>query len=278
MEIDLFTFIAQIINFLILIILLRQLLYKRIVKAMDEREGRIQARLEGAEKKQEKADQEAESYRRKQEELEQKKQSMITKAEQEADEQKQELLKKARREVDQNQKKWRESLRRQKDTFMAGLRETAGRQIYAAVRKVLNDLADEELENQIIGFFIQRIKNLDKERKKELRSQLKKSGGRVVIHSAFGIEKKLRESLKKAVNDLFDQGVETAFKKDSELVCGVELHARDQIIAWSIDSYLSELEERLSRRLEDDLPGGKEEKNSGNQTGNKAHESEKQKK
>ncbi|MFO7867174.1 MAG: F0F1 ATP synthase subunit delta [Candidatus Aminicenantes bacterium] len=278
MEIDLFTFIAQIINFLILIILLRQLLYKRIVKAMDEREGRIQARLEGAEKKQEKADQEAESYRRKQEELEQKKQSIITKAEQEADEKKQDLLKKARQEVDGNQKKWRESLHRQKDTFMTGLRETAGRQIYAAVRKVLNDLADEELENQIIRFFIQRIENLDKGRKKELRSQLKESGGRVVIHSAFGIEKKLRESLKKAVNDLFDQGVELEFKKDSELVCGVELHARDQIIAWSIDSYLSELEEHMSRRLEDNLPRGKEEKDSGNQTENKPHESEKQKK
>ncbi|MFW6136509.1 MAG: F0F1 ATP synthase subunit B [Candidatus Aminicenantaceae bacterium] len=278
MGIDLFTFIAQIINFLILVILLRQLLYKRIVKAMDEREKRIQARLEGAEKKQENADQEAESYRRKQEELEQKKQSLITKAEQEADEKKKELLKKARQEVDENQKKWRESLHRQKDTFMAGLRETAGRQIYAAVRKVLSDLADEELEDQIIRFFIQRIENIDKERKKELQSQLKESGGRVVIHSAFGIEKKLRESLKKAVNDLLGQGAELEFKKDSELVCGVELHARDQIIAWSIDSYLSELEERLSRRLEDNLPREKEEKNSGNQTEKKPHESEKQKK
>jgi len=259
-EIDLFTFIAQIVNFLILVFLLRQLLYKRVVRAMDKREERIQSRLREAEEKQENADREAESYRKRKDELEHKKQDVLNRAEKEAEEKKKELFQQARKEVGQNQKKWREALRRQKDNFISKMRDSAGRQIYAAVRKVLNDLADEDLENQIIRFFIQRIRNLSSSRKKELRSELEGSSGTVTVVSAFEIKKELRDSLHKAVNQLFDRKVRLEYEEDPDLVCGVEIHASDQTIAWSIDSYLSELEGRLSREFEDHLPREEEQK------------------
>jgi len=259
-KIDLFTFIAQIVNFLILVFLLRQLLYKRIIRVMDQREEKIRARLKEADEKQKKADREGESFREKKEDLEQKKKDIFHKAEQEADERKQELLNKARKEVNDDQKKWRQSLQRQKDTFLTNLKETAGRQIYAAVRKVLNDLADEELEDHIIQYFVKRIKNLDKKRKKELQEQLEDSSGEVIAVSAFGLKKRQQKSLKESFYELFDKEVPVEFEQESELIGGVELHAQDQTIAWSIDSYLSELEERLSQELKENVPQEKEEK------------------
>jgi F-type H+-transporting ATPase subunit b len=51
MLIDWFTVVAQIINFLILVALLKHFLYGRIIKAMDQREERINSRLEEAKKK-----------------------------------------------------------------------------------------------------------------------------------------------------------------------------------------------------------------------------------
>ena len=278
MKIDLFTFIAQIINFLILVFLLRQLLYKRIVRAMDQREEKIKARMREAEEKQEKADQEAESFREEKEKLEKEKQKILNKAEQQSDEKKQDLLDKARKEVDENKKKWQESLQRQKESFMAQLKQTAGRQIYAAVRKVLNDLADEELEDRIIRYFISRIKKLDKKKKKELQEKLASSSGKVMVISAFEIKKKLRKSLEGAVQELFDKEVPLEFEQESGLIGGVELHAHDQTIAWSIDSYLSELEERLTQELKENLPKEKEEKISQEKSENKdKNESKKQK-
>lgn len=276
MEIDLFTFIAQIINFLILVFLLRQLLYKRVVRAMDEREERIQSRLQEAEEKQEKADKEAETYRKKQHDLEQKKEDIINQAEKEADERKQGLMKRARKQVDADKQKWRDALQKQKDMFMNNLRETAGRQIYTAVRKVLNDLADEQLESQIIQFFIKRIKNLDKDRKQALRSELKDSSGKIKVITAFEMNKKFKDSLQKAVDDLVNRDVTVEFDINNELVCGVELHARDQTVAWSIDSYLSELEERLSREIENNLPRESEEKDPQKEPEKSQDESEKQ--
>ncbi|MFW6140429.1 MAG: F0F1 ATP synthase subunit delta [Acidobacteriota bacterium] len=277
MEIDLFTFIAQIVNFLILVFLLRQLLYKRIISAMDQREERIQARLREAEERQKKADQEAESFREKKENLEQQKQSLLKKAELEADGKKQDLLDQARKKVDDAQKKWRESLKRQKKSFMARLKETAAHQIYAAVRKVLNDLADEELENQIIQYFIKRIKNLNKKRKTELKEKLKGLSGKVIVVSAFDINKKQQKALKEAVHELFDKEMPLEFEQESELIGGIELHVHDQIIAWSIDSYLSELEDHVSQELKENLPQTKEEKESQAESKNKEkNESKKQ--
>ena len=65
MLIDWFTVIAQIINFLVLVALLKRFLYGRIIKAMDQREEKIAFRLADAERKRNEAEQEAQAYRKK---------------------------------------------------------------------------------------------------------------------------------------------------------------------------------------------------------------------
>ncbi|MDT8272548.1 MAG: F0F1 ATP synthase subunit B, partial [Desulfomonilia bacterium] len=50
MEIDLFTWGAQIVNFLILVALLRHFLYGRIVHAIDTRQEKIASRWDEAER------------------------------------------------------------------------------------------------------------------------------------------------------------------------------------------------------------------------------------
>ena len=58
MLIDWFTVLAQIINFLVLVYLLKRFLYGRIIRAMDERERKIALRLEEAQGRKEEAEQE----------------------------------------------------------------------------------------------------------------------------------------------------------------------------------------------------------------------------
>ena len=49
MEINWFTVIAQIVNFLILVWLLKRFLYKPVLKAIDDREQKVAAKLKDAE-------------------------------------------------------------------------------------------------------------------------------------------------------------------------------------------------------------------------------------
>ena len=69
MLIDLFTVIAQIINFLILVYLLKRFLFNRIIKIMDDRENQIIDRMQGAEAAKEEAQKELDEQHRIRKEL-----------------------------------------------------------------------------------------------------------------------------------------------------------------------------------------------------------------
>ncbi len=77
MQIDYFTIFAQIINFLILVFLLRHFLYGPVTKLMEEREQKMVSRLLEVEKKKSEAEHELESYRKMSQELSNKREEML---------------------------------------------------------------------------------------------------------------------------------------------------------------------------------------------------------
>ncbi len=99
MLIDWFTVIAQIINFLVLVYLLKRFLYGPIITAMDKRQEKIELRLEGARKKKEEARQEAELLHKKNREFDAGHEEMLSQIKKEAEARRAELIKDARSRV-----------------------------------------------------------------------------------------------------------------------------------------------------------------------------------
>jgi len=83
MLIDWFTVIAQVVNFLILVWLLKRFLYKPILNAIDAREQRIAKELADAEAKQTEAQKERDEFQRKNEEFELQRTALMDKAKEE---------------------------------------------------------------------------------------------------------------------------------------------------------------------------------------------------
>ena len=127
MLINWFTVVAQIVNFLILVALLKIFLYDRIIAAMDRREQRIQSRLETAEEKRAEAERERRTYEGRRREMEAKRDEMLKSAREEAEEKREALIGAAREEAEALQKRWRESLEADQEAFLRELREQAGR-------------------------------------------------------------------------------------------------------------------------------------------------------
>ncbi|GAI65332.1 unnamed protein product [marine sediment metagenome] len=100
MLIDSFTVIAQIINFLILIYLLKRFLFNRIIKIMDDRENQITGQMQDAEAAKEAAQKELEEQRRIREELQEKWNEMLAQAKKDAQKKREELVKDARKKID----------------------------------------------------------------------------------------------------------------------------------------------------------------------------------
>src|SRR5689334_1065054 len=100
MLINWFTVVAQAINFLILVWLLKRFLYKPILHAIDEREKRIATQLAQAEAKKAEAQKERDGFQRKNEVFDQERAALLKKVEDEAGAERQRLLDEARKDAD----------------------------------------------------------------------------------------------------------------------------------------------------------------------------------
>jgi F-type H+-transporting ATPase subunit b len=249
-EIDYFTFFAQVVNFLVLILLLKFFLYKRIIKVMDEREKKITLRLQEAKDLKTEAEKEIVEYQQQKHEFLQKRESMLIEAGKEAKTLSEELIKKARSEVNESKNKWLEEVERQKKTFLSDIRRRSGEKIYFITRRVLNDLANDELELHIINTFIKRLYSMGENEKEELKGFMRKPREEIIIKSSFAIEGTLPERIKEAVRDQIGNEAKFRFEIDHDLLCGIELHTYDRQISWSLDSYLGILEEDISRSFD----------------------------
>jgi F-type H+-transporting ATPase subunit b len=97
MLIDWFTVGAQALNFLILVWLMKRFLYKPILHAIDAREKRIAAELADADAKKAEAQKERDEFQHKNEEFDQQRAALLSKATDEAKAERQRLLDEARK-------------------------------------------------------------------------------------------------------------------------------------------------------------------------------------
>ncbi len=260
MQIDWFTLIAQIVNFLILLVLLKKVLFDRIVKAMDERQEKISSQIEHAENKEKEAQETLESYESKKENLEQERHEILSKAKKEAQEQKEKWAHEARQHVDEQRQQWEKALQQQRDEFIQKLKRQSGAQVYEVARKVLTDMADFSLEQQIVNVFLQKLQALDEDEKEDIRDALSENGEPITILTSFELEENFREYLKKTIHDEFQDSAQVNFDLESDMICGVDLRVADQKITWSIDDYLQSLEQMFDDLMEEQLrsKGGSE--------------------
>jgi F-type H+-transporting ATPase subunit b len=256
--IDYFTTVAQIINFLVLVFLLRHFLYRPVIKFMDERELKIASRLKEADESRKKAQQEEESIRRAEQDLTAKREELMARATLDAEAARADLIKKVQDKVDKSKVDWYEALARQKEAFLVDMRLQAGEEIYSVSRRVLRDLANDELEHRIIDVFLRRLEIMDGLDKKKLKEFYEKPGQNIIVKSTFEIPAEMRQKIQETLHKQVGAEVAIQYQAASDLISGIELYTSDIKIAWSIDSYLDELVADLSRTLDQRIAQEKE--------------------
>lgn len=251
MLINWFTVIAQIINFLILVLLLRRFLYGPIIRIMDEREEDISRRIEEAQGKKEKAEKEETSYRDLKYELEQKREEIIARAEEEAREWRKELRQKARQEVDSLQKQWEEALERERETFLQVFKIRAGEEIHHVLREILKGLSGRDLEEQMIEVFLEKLAEIPEKEKEKIASALQpgEENEEIQVATARMLSDQLQRKVEEEIKRTIGSSVKITFRESPALICGIELRSPGYKVAWNIDDYLETLVEELSEVL-----------------------------
>lgn len=254
MEINWFTFFAQIVNFLILLAILQKVLYRPIISAMERREQTIRDRLSAAEQKWQETQQEAADYRQKQQQWDSQQAERLTQGKAEVEQVRQTLMQKAFQEVKENEIRWQAALERQKESFLRELRDRAVQQMQKTIRLILADLADVTLEERLIEAFLRRIRNLEGEECQLLCQVVTPANhdAAIVVYSAFEIPLSSRQAITQSLQGKLSEPVKPRFETIPDLICGIELRATGCKLAWSLENYLDTLEENLAAAFEEE--------------------------
>jgi F-type H+-transporting ATPase subunit b len=243
--IDWFTVLAQIVNFLILIFLLKRFLYGPIIRAVEEREKKIAAAMDRARRAEKEAKKRSQELLREKEALLEAKAGFLADAKKEVEAWRERTVTEARREVEKMRQFWLDRLDQDKLSFFVKLKEQVARQIVRIGEKVLHDLANEGLERQVVEVFLRKMEQ------EISRFQVKRISGTVKVQSGFELGDELTEELRSRVSVWFPQAQPIRFEVASELGIGLQVLAGDRKVDWNLTSYLEELEKEILATLHD---------------------------
>ncbi len=250
MLIDWFTVGAQALNFLILVWLMKRFLYKPILHGIDEREKRIADELADADAKKAEAKKQRDEFQHKNEEFDQQRAALLSKATEEAQEQSQRLMNEARNAADDLSKKRQDALREEAAHLNKAITRRTQDEVFSITRKVLSDLASTSLEQQIVQVFTRRLHEMDEQAKIDLGEALMNATEPALVRSAFDLPPDQSAAIQKALNDTFSSDIHLRFESAPDLISGIELSTGGQKVGWSITEYLSSVERGVADLLE----------------------------
>ncbi len=254
MLIDWFTVAAQVLNFLILVWLMKRFLYKPVLDAIDAREQRIARELADAAAKQADAGKERDAFRQRNATFDRQRAALLQQATREAGAERQRLLDEARAAADALLASRRQKLRDDAAALDRSIQQQTRQEVFAVTRKTLADLASASMEVSATTEFIRRLHQLDPADKSRLGNALADTGEPVLIRSAFELPPAQRTAIQQALHELFASERPLHFATADALIGGIELRANGQRVTWSIDAYLGSLETEVNRLLRDDEP------------------------
>ena len=259
MLIDWFTVGAQVLNFLILVWLMKRFLYKPILNAIDSREKRIATELADADTKKTEAQKERDEFHQKNEQFDQQRAELLEKATEEAKTERQRLLEEARKAADALSAKRQVTLRNEAHNLNQAITRRTQDEVFAITRKLLADLATTDLEECMCDVFIHRLAEIDKPTKTRICEAITTTSEPALVRSAFELPSDQRKIIQKSINETFSVCPERSrrgdvplrFETAPDLISGIELTTNGQKIAWSIADYLGSLEKGIGELLKE---------------------------
>lgn len=276
MLIDWVTVVAQAVNFLVLALALRFLLYGRTIAAMDARQERIASRERAAQDAREEAAAQAERLERATADLDERRRELLEDARREADAHRGELTERVRRDVEERRRRWLRSLEADRDRLLRDLTTRVGEEVVDVTERALSDLVGAELEAEAVEAFVRQLEDLGPQAREALVATLGAPdtegpaagatgppGRLVVVHTTF----ELSDGLRRRVADALEAeraGLDLHFVRDPHLICGIELRARGRSVGWNVAAYLDALRRDLAEILDQEVatethygPGGR---------------------
>ncbi|HET6464835.1 MAG TPA: F0F1 ATP synthase subunit delta [Nitrospiria bacterium] len=236
MEFSWTTFVLEIINFLVLLWILKRFLYKPVLEAIAQRKAAIEKTLSDANAIQSEAQAFKHKYEGRLEDWEREKEKARTQLRDEIKDERTRLMAELKIALEQERGKNRVLEQRRIDELSRGVEAEAMAQGRRFLAGLLPRFASPELESKIIEIVMNDLPRLSDDKKQAIRAAHQTPGSSVRLSSAFPVRADQRDALMRVIEDLIGQPVRCELTQDPNLIAGVRI----SIGAWVLRANLQD--------------------------------------
>lgn len=234
----LWTYIGQIVNFIIFVVILYYLLYRPVRNILKQRRDRMEKDLRDAEKKRREAEELRNEAEDKAREVEETRDSIIQKAREEAGRQRDEILEQAEQQSQDRLQRFRRIMEQEQREVLQKVYDDLRNTVVRVSQTVLADASD-SLSGRALQRLDKILGEMPEEDRNNARQFLNTGDNRAVIRSASPLDDEKKQQVSEVIAR--HTGVENPpidFQEDSSLIAGIhvsfghvniEAHWRDVI-------------------------------------------------
>ena len=256
LDIDIVTILAQVINFLVLAAALYFILFKPIVKRMNERAAEREALLEETRLKEAEAAAELEGINQRLAAIDAEIEVRLQEAYQKAQEQSETLLEATRLEAEQilgeaereAQKRQQQEVSQLQDELVDSILDISGQVLAKAAPNVVHDNFVDELTHEIWE-----LGKTDMRQVHAIRESLTGRTPTVFVTSAKELSPDQQRNLIRTFSALADGNVNMETNIDPKLIAGIRVRMGDLVVENTLDMELTELKSDVAAALEENL-------------------------
>jgi F-type H+-transporting ATPase subunit b len=238
--------LSQIVNFLILFLALRFLLWKPMLKMLNERKQRITQGLEDAEQARRDRERAQAEYEERIKQAEQEREEMLARAAEDGEQAKAEALAQARAQAEQIVAEGKGTIERERQQMWAELRSQVTALSLAAANKLIGEALDEQRQRRLIDEFFSGIKagRVVVLEAQEI-EQAKAGEVTAIVTSALPLNEEEQKVVSSGLAEELGQELPIEFRRDPAVLGGLVIRIGDKVIDGSVGGRLESLRESL---------------------------------
>lgn len=233
MELNWSTFVLEIINFLVLVWILKRFLYQPVLDVIAARRQSVEEELAQARDKEKEAQALKEQYTGRLEAWETEKRKARDELADEMEKERARRLSEAKSAVERENEKARVAGERRQAEKQRALERQAMQQGATFASRLLEQAAGPELEDRLLSLLVDELQGLSDDQRARLLEQWPAPSQAIDVSSAFDLSDEQRERLTAALGALRDSP-NVRFRRDEALIAGLRL----EIGAWALTANL----------------------------------------
>lgn len=250
MELSWSTFLLEIINFLVLVWILKRFLYRPVLSALEKRRQSIQETLDQAARRQDDAVALERKYQGRLQEWEQEKQQARQSLEAEIQAARSERLRQLQKELEEEREKADAVEQRRQSEMDRHYQQQAHRQAARFAGKILTAVAGPEMDTRLFDLFIDQLQALDEEDISSLRGACRNHQESLKVTSATVLSDEQKQRLQHNLDNLCGKGQSIEYHEDAELVAGLRITLGARVLRLNLHDELRGFSEMIHEPFE----------------------------